>query len=64
MVTAFSRFDLEEIVVATPSPSGPPRLRMMRPLDLDEHPTHDWRDHLLALGLMALFCTVALILSL
>ena len=49
--------------MAAPTPAGPPRLRMMSSLDLDEHPTHDLRDHLLALGSMVLFCALAILLS-
>lgn len=51
-----------EVRMAAPSPAGPPRLRMMRPLELDEHPTHHVRDHLLALGATVLFCLIAVIL--
>lgn len=36
--------------MAAPSPAGPARLPMMAGLDLDEHPTHVVRDHLLTLG--------------
>lgn len=49
--------------MAAPSPAGPPRLGMMCPLELDEHPTHPVRDHLLALVVMALFCAVTVLLS-
>lgn len=52
-----------EVTMAAPSPAGPPRLRMMSPLDLDEHPTHHVRDHLLTLGALLLFCAVTLLLS-
>lgn len=48
--------------MAAPSPAAPPRLRMMGPLELDEHPTHEVRDHLLALGVMVLFCAITLLL--
>ncbi len=49
--------------MAAPSPAAPPRLRMMLPLSLDEHPAHQVRDHLLTLGAMVLFCVVAVLLS-
>ena len=49
--------------MAAPSPAGPPRLRMMSPLELDEHPTHHLRDHLLTLGAMVLFFAITLLLS-
>jgi hypothetical protein len=35
----------------------------MCPLELDEHPAHDLRDHLLALSVMVLFCTITVFLS-
>jgi hypothetical protein len=35
----------------------------MSSLELDEHPTHDVRDHLVALGLLVLWCLVAVALS-
>jgi len=35
---------------------------MMGPLDLDEHPTHALRDHLVALAALALFCAAVLLL--
>ncbi|QKE83409.1 hypothetical protein [Arthrobacter sp. NEB 688] len=46
--------------MAAPS-AVPPPPGMMRPLVLDEHPTHPVRDH--ALGALALvtFCLVALL---
>ncbi|WP_353952439.1 hypothetical protein V6K52_03070 [Knoellia sp. S7-12] len=46
-----------------PRPAAPPRLRMMSPLALDEHPTHHVRDHLLTLGAMVLFCAIVVLLS-
>lgn len=49
--------------MAVPSPVAPPRLRMMSPLDLDEHPTHLVRDHLITLGVIVLFCAVVLVLG-
>jgi len=49
--------------MAAPSPAGPPRLPMMTPLKLDEHPTHPLRDHLLTLGAAVLFIAVAVALS-
>ena len=49
--------------MAAPTPAGPPRLRMMSSLDLDEHPTHDVRDHLLALGAMVGYCAIVVLLS-
>jgi hypothetical protein len=52
-----------EVQMAAPSAAGPPWLRLMRPLELDEHPTHAVRDHLLALGATALFCLLAVILK-
>lgn len=48
--------------MAIPSPAAPPRLRMMSPLNLDEHPTHLLRDHFLTLGVMILFCAIVLLL--
>ncbi len=48
--------------MAAPLPAGPPRLRMMVPLELDEHPTHHVRDHLLTLGVMVLFCAITVLL--
>ena len=48
--------------MAVPSPAAPPRLRMMSPLALDEHPTHPVRDHLVTLGAMVLVCVIALLL--
>jgi hypothetical protein len=36
---------------------------MMCPLDLDEHPTHPLRDHLLALAVLVLFSTITLLLT-
>ncbi len=50
--------------MAAPSPAGPPRLRMMMPLALDEHPTRPLRDHLLTLGAALLFVAVIVALSL
>jgi hypothetical protein len=49
--------------MAAPSTAGPPRLRMMVPLALDEHPTHPLRDHLLTLGAAVLFVAVIVALS-
>ena len=49
--------------MAAPTPAGPPRLRMMGSLDLDEHPTHDLRDHILGLGALALYCAITILLS-
>ncbi len=48
--------------MAVPSPAGPPRLPMMAPLELDEHPTHPVRDHLLTLGVIVRFCAVTVLL--
>ena len=36
---------------------------MMSPLDLDEHPTHLVRDHLVTLGLIVLLCAAVLLLD-
>jgi hypothetical protein len=36
---------------------------MMLSLELDEHPTHHVRDHLLTLGAMVLFCATIVLLS-
>lgn len=49
--------------MAVPSPAAPPRLRMMAPLDLDEHPTHLLRDHVLTLAVTVLFCAIVVLLS-
>ncbi|MFC7488464.1 hypothetical protein ACOCJ7_08805 [Knoellia sp. CPCC 206453] len=49
--------------MAVPSPAAPPRLGMMSPLDLDEHPKHLVRDHVLTLGVIVLFCAVVLLLG-
>ena len=35
----------------------------MRPLELDEHPTHQVRDHLLARGVMVLVCAITVFVS-
>jgi hypothetical protein len=35
---------------------------MMCPLELDEHPTHHLRDHLIALGVLVLFCVIGALL--
>ena len=48
--------------MAAPTSAGPPRLGMMSPLELDEHPTHDGRDHLIAFGALAAYCVLALLL--
>ncbi|GAB3598476.1 hypothetical protein GCM10027446_28840 [Angustibacter peucedani] len=47
-----------------PTPAAPPRLPMMCALDLDEHPTHAWRDHLVAAGSLVAFVCLAYVLSL
>src|SRR5690348_6256658 len=52
-----------EVTMAAPSPAAPARLGMMLPLDLDEHPTHDVRDHLLTFGALVLFLAVSLLLA-
>jgi hypothetical protein len=49
--------------MAAPSPAGPTKLGMMAPLDLDEHPTHHVRDHVVTLGALVLFFAIAVILS-
>lgn len=49
--------------MAVPSPAAPTRLRMMSPLDLDEHPTHLVRDHLVTLGAIVLFCAAVWLLN-
>jgi len=36
---------------------------MMSPLELDEHPTHHVRDHLLTLGVMVIFGAITVLLS-
>lgn len=41
---------------AVPPPPG-----MMRPLALDEHPTHPVRDHLVGAAAPAAFCLLALL---
>lgn len=38
--------------MVNPKPAAPPRLRMMCPLELDEHPRHDGRDGLIAFGVL------------
>ena len=53
----------QEVAMAAPSSAGPPRLRMMCSLELDEHPTHHVRDHLLALSVLVLFCAITILLS-
>lgn len=53
----------KEVSMAVPSPAAPPRLRMMSSLDLDEHPTHLLRDHLLTLGLLVLFGAIVVLLG-
>lgn len=45
--------------MAAPSPAGPPRLRMMTPLELDEHPTYPLLDHLLSIAAVLLFIAFA-----
>jgi hypothetical protein len=49
--------------MATPSPAGPPTLRMMCPLDLDEHPSHPVRDHLLTLLAALVFAAAVVVTS-
>ncbi|SDP72734.1 hypothetical protein SAMN04489867_3637 [Pedococcus dokdonensis] len=49
--------------MAAPSPAGPPTLRMMRSLELDEHPTHAVRDHLFTLAAAIVFLVVMVALS-
>ena len=46
-----------------PAAAGPPRLRMMSSLNLDEHPTHNLGDHMLGFGALALYCALAILLS-
>jgi hypothetical protein len=36
---------------------------MMCPLELDEHPTHHLDDHLIAVGVLVLFCAITLLLT-
>ena len=47
--------------MAVPSPAAPPKLRMMSPLQLDEHPTHPLRDHLVTLGMALVFVAAVLL---
>ena len=49
--------------MAAPAPAGPPRLRMMSPLDLDEHPTHPLRDHLFTWSAVLVFAAVLILTS-
>lgn len=49
--------------MGAPPPAGPPRLRMMSPVGLDEHPTHHLRDHLLTLAVMVLFGAITVLLN-
>ena len=49
--------------MAAPTLAGPPRLRMMSSLDLDEHPTHELRDHVVGLGALIVFCAIAILLA-
>ena len=49
--------------MATPSMAGPPRLRMMSPLELDGHPRHPVRDHLFTLGAALIYVAVVVLLS-
>ncbi|GIL34982.1 hypothetical protein PDTK01_10580 [Phycicoccus sp. DTK01] len=50
----------EGVVMNAPS-AAPPPPGMMRPLALDDHPTHPVRDHLVGAAALAAFCLLALL---
>lgn len=49
--------------MAVPSPADLARLGMMCSLELDEHPTHHLRDHVVTLSALLLFIAITVLLS-